>query len=234
MQTFLASEDITLIVPFRRDGEPFVADTGTTTYEVRGQDGTLLDSGSVTVGPADVAAAVEVPAASNAISTRFEKRTVIVRGLTGGRPFQARGQYRLTPWMNMSATNDDVRAFIGVGAGELPDTVIDLVDAFLQLEERTTQATLEAALASGTSLEIKANDGIVAQAVLNLIPSLHQRISLKESDGPASAQREKIDIAGLRRRASDVLSEAVTAVSGRTVAEQTLVAFAPTTTLFEA
>ena len=234
MKSYLASEDLTIVVPFLRDGEPFLADTGSVTYQVRDQDGTLLDSGSLTVAATDTYATVVVAAADNAISTRFEKRTVIIKGTVGPQNFELREQYRLTEWLNYSATQADVRKFIGVGTGELPDDVIDLVDAYLKLEARTTEATLTAALASGTISEVKANDGIIAQSVLTLIPSLRQRISLKESDGPASAQREKIDLDRIGSRAADVLSEAITAISGRQVETQTLLVFGVTNDIFEA
>lgn len=223
MKTYLAGEDIALQIPLRTyNGEPVVPDTGSVKLTVRDNTGTVvINKTAVTMAPASTEASVVVPAVNNAIGDgRFTMRTVVIDFTKTGRPMVSRETYRLTAWLNTTVTPDEVRAFIGVDAGELPNSVIDIVEAYLDVENDITEATLTAALGAADNKQIAANRMILAQAVLNQIPGLPLRLSQNESNGVFSAQRPKIDLIALELRAQAMYADAADLTAGRFVTDR--------------
>lgn len=211
MQTFLAGEDIAVQLPLRSNGEPIIPDTGSVKFTLRDNAGqVLLSKQPVTMGAASTEASYVVPAIHNALgSGRFSMRTAIVEFTKSGRPLSVKLSYRLAPWFNTTVDADDVRAFIGVEHGELPDDVIDITDAYLAVEREVGQAALIAALAGADQIQIRANELILAKAVLAQLPGLPLRLSQNESNGVFSAQRPKIDLALLELRALALYGDAL-------------------------
>lgn len=235
MNTFEPDTDVLVSIPLVRDGEPFLPDTGSVTYTLRGHTGVLISSGAVTMDPASTFAKVTILAADNSITERFEKRTVVVNCTQAAQPYSFRKQYRLIAFLNHSVTKEDIRNFVGVEAGELPDSSVDIEAAYLAFEAMVgDQTILSDALQAGDLSEQQANNGIIAQATLALLPALAHRISLQESDGPASAQRQSVDLARLEGRARAVISEAVGVLTNNTSPDLGLLGFATVDDIFEA
>lgn len=224
MKTYLAGEDITLQIPLRMNGEPTVPDTGSVKLTVRDNAGqVLVNKAAVTMDVASTEAAVTILATHNALGGgRFSNRTVIISYTKTGRPQEARLSYRLTAWLNTTVTPDDVRGFIGIDSGELPDREIDILGAYLDIENVVGQTTLTAALAGADAKQISANRMILAKAVLAQLPGLPLRISQNESNGVFSAQRPKIDLALLELRALALLADNSDLVTGITGVDQDL------------
>lgn len=224
MKTHLAGEDIALQIPLRINGEPIVPDAGSVKLTVRDNAGqVLVDKEPVTMTTASTEASVIVDAADNALGAgRFSMRTVIIDFTKTGRPQRTTMSYRLTAWLNTTVTADDVRSFIGIDSGELPDSVIDLVEAYFDVENDVTEAVLTPALAGADEKQVAANRLILARAVLNQIPGLPLRISQNESNGVFSAQRPKIDLALLEARAEAMYADNSDLVAGRLAVTQDL------------
>jgi hypothetical protein len=215
MLSFTAGEAIQVAVPFERDGEPFVPDANSVTWTLRGQDGAPI-TGYVNTAIAVTNTMVMVPIAApaNVISgsLQFEKRTLVVRCMVGGQPFETREIYRLTPWLNFTATPADVRTFCGVAGADLTDREIDLVSAYFGVANLTTAPLLEAALASGQINEQIANRAIVAYAVIAALPGLRLKVLKRESDGNRTFERFAVDFDKLLEEAREVLAAAVAIV----------------------
>lgn len=211
MQTFLAGEDIAVQLPLRINGEPIIPDQGSVKFTLRDNAGqVLLSKQDVTMGAASTEASYTIPAVYNALGAgRFSTRTAIVEFTKSGRPVSVKLSYRLAPWLNTTVTPDDVRAFIGVDSGELPDSVIDITDAYLAVEGVVGETALTTALAGADQTQLRANDLILARAVLLQLPGLPLRLSQNESNGVFSAQRPKIDLALLEARALALYGEAL-------------------------
>lgn len=224
MKTHLAGEDLSLQIPLRMGTEPVVPDANSVTLTVRDNAGqVLINKEPVVMAGAATNANIVVPASSNALGAgRFTMRTVIVEFTKTGRPQSVRLSYRLTGWLNTTITVDDVRAFCGLDAGELPDSVIDLVEAYFDVENDVSEPILSAALASADQKQVAANRMILARAVLLQIPGLALRISQNESNGVFSAQRPKIDLIGLEMRAQALYAESSTLTSLRDEADMDL------------
>lgn len=223
MRSFLAGHDVTLVVPLNLNGEPFIPDSGSVKWTLRDSAGQAVPAYTdqpVTMPAGGTEAVILIPAAANALGTgRFTKRTVVLTATKTLRPVFINVAYRLTPWLNTTVTPDRVRAFIGVDNGELPDDDVDIVTAYFDVEDELTEPTLTAALSADNADERAANDAILAQTVLNLLPSLPLRLSQSESNGVFQVQRPKIDLAELERRASGLLADALDTVSARIVAD---------------
>lgn len=213
MKNFLASEDIVVAVPLTRDGEPFVPDTGTISYVIRGHDGMVVQTAVNLIGITDTTALVPVPASVNAITDHYEKRTILVAANSDGLPIRVRVSYGLTEFLNHSVSADDVRAFIGVDDGELVDSDIDITEAFFGIVARTSWDILNAALQGTVLDQRRAHQAIVAQAVINQLPGLPQRLAKAESDGTSKTQRFDVDFLLLDQRARDQLTVAVTGLN---------------------
>jgi hypothetical protein len=214
MLDFLAGVDITITVPFTRDGEPFVPDPTGLQWTLRGQNGAVLATSGLS-GVTDTQVHIPVLATYNNLTgpSRFEKRAVVVRGTVGGQAFTSMVFYRLAPWLNMTASREAVRTFIGCDVSELGDHEISLIEAYVRVADKVGgDATLNAALSSGTSAEITANRGIVAQAVLLALPGVRQRMAKKESDGTRDIERFAIDFDRLQADAQADLDDAIAVV----------------------
>lgn len=209
MRTFHAGDAIMITVPLTRDGEPFVGDAGMT-WSLRDQDGLLMPAYTdQPIISTDSSVKITIPALANTISAPsvFEQRSLIIKGEVGGVPFQIIRVYRITPWLNIGVIEDDIRGFIGIDAGELPDQDIDIVAAYLKLA--SIYAGLPAALVSGTQDQQRANAAIKGQTVLDLLPSLPARVSKKADDGSAKVERFTIDFNQLALDAGRLVQDVI-------------------------
>src|SRR5690606_8939185 len=138
--------------------EPVVPDANSVTFTVRDNAGqVVVDKEPVTMATASSEATVTIPADKNGVAGRFGQRVVTVNFTKSGRPLAMREAYRLTAWLNTTVTEDEVRNFIGVERGELPDDAVDITAAYLDVEQAVGPAALEAALASGDRQQTLAN-----------------------------------------------------------------------------
>lgn len=214
MLDFLAGAAVTITVPFARDGEPFVPSAGAASWTLRGQDGVVLTTGALT-GIADTSAQVVIDAAQATITGGriFEKRTLLVSAEHEGQPYRWAATYRIHAWLNLTADAGAVRSFIGCDESELPDGDIDLLGAYLKVVGKAGQAAVTTALASGTLLEAQANTAVTAQAVLDVLPGLAQRLAKRETDGNRNIERFELDVVSMDLKARTALKDALEAVA---------------------
>lgn len=207
MLTFVQGEDLTITVPLTRDGEPFVADAGSVRWSLRDHTGQTVLTNQTLPDTEDTALRIPVAASNNNISgvRQFEKRSITVRGTVDDEAFVLGVQYRLTAWLNHSVSCDAVRAFIGTDAGELPDSEIDLVAAYFEIQDVIGETALTEALDSGLRLEQIANDAIKARAVLAVLPGMQARMSKREEDGTMKVERFAIDFDKLAAEAQRLI-----------------------------
>lgn len=197
MMDYFNGTDVGINIIFERDGEPFIPDVGSVKYTVYDHTGiplSGLEDIEVTTTTSTFSVDVVVPANQNTIDPerKFERRTIIVTATTNGQHHRQVVIYRLVPFLNHSVEPHQVRGFIGVQEKELPDEDIDLFSAYLYVEKDFTTERLNEALASGTTQELAANTCIMLKAVLDVLPSVRQRIAQKETNGPIGFDRVTI------------------------------------------
>jgi len=218
VNTVEPGSDAVISIQFWHQGEPFLPTTPT--WTLRGHDGAPVSgfiAQALTLPPTATSAQVTVPGAQNTvdITRRFEIRRVVVSALRVGVAWQTVIPYRVIPYLNYDATNEDVRAFFGLDAGELPDGDIDLFTAYMAVEEAANRTLFEAALISGDRRQHQANKAIIAQAGLLAIPALRQRLLLRHTDGSINAQRTPIDFEALAEHARAQLNAALDVIANR-------------------
>lgn len=207
MQDFIAGDVVKLLVSLVVGGQPSIPDQGSVKYTLRDHSGAAIEGMveiPVETGPAAFQFTIEIPAEHNTLAPgkRFERRLVHLTYTQSGVARGQRLQYRLIPFLNYSVTPNEVRSFLGVNASELPDEDINLLDAYFAVEAQVGQNALEDYLSSGTTSELAANTMIRMRAVLDLIPSLKQRIAQQESSGQKAFTRPAIrDFDALRQEA---------------------------------
>lgn len=213
-----AGEDVTLQIPLLVEGDFVVPDIGSVTYTVRdgaGQPITGLIDVAVTTDDATTSIEITVLAAKNAITADIEQRTVTVKFVSGGAGRRIQIIYKLTDWLNMSATPGDVRSVIGCNGSELADQDIDLVLAYFQSDALLGGTILADELAGGGLASLNANRIIILRAALQVIPSLQLRIAQSETNGVVKYNRiAKLDFAALQAALAGQLADLIADLTG--------------------
>ena len=202
---YFTETDVNLNIILSQDGEPFIPDVGSVKYNLYDHTGTpLISNVAVETTTTTFSIQVTVPATDNVIASgrRFERRTIVVVAARGGKFHRQVVSYRLTPFLNHSVLPSQVRAFMGAQEKELPDEDIDLFAAYLMVEKDFNADRLTAALASGTTQELAANECIKLRAVLDVIPSMKQRIAQSETNGVIGFERPTMTDFGEVERAA--------------------------------
>ncbi len=186
----LAGSASSIRVDFETETGLVVADTGSTSFKLFDQTGTLLATLSATPN-GDTGATVALPSTYHTIGTgkAFARRSVLAQWTAGGQAFQHWINYRVVPFALYTATPDDVRSALGLGVDELADREIDLFAAYLSVAADVTSVILDAALSSGTVVETAANAAIVADCAITLLPSLQTRTAMALTDGDQKFER---------------------------------------------
>lgn len=221
---YLAGSDITVVVPLSLNGEPVVPDNGQVQWELRGHSGEVVIPFGTMNGVTDSTASILITGSNVALNGHLrELRTLRVRGLTDGFPFETSLPFHITEFLNYSVTPKDVRKFIGISDGELKDDEIDLVEAYFDLNDMDG-VNMATALAGTEKSQRAANKALVAQAVLNLLPGLPQLLSKRETDGTSEVERFTPDFQELEMLARGQRATALQSISTATSTDVTLVA----------
>jgi hypothetical protein len=222
---FLAGADLAVRVLFQAFGQPKVPDSGSVTYSLRGDSGTVLTSGSLSPPAGANFVVVPILATNNSLTQRYEYRTLIVSFAVNAAKYSVTQRYRLLPFLNYACTSDDARGFLGIGKDELKDEEIDFPASYFSIEDSVGQATLENMLAGTPPQRKGANDAVLYTAVLAVIPSLKLRTSFTQTDGPLgfSRFRNTPDFDSLAREAQARLSDALDTAGSRDTVNPTLI-----------
>lgn len=224
----LASTSVTLWADFEAPEGLEIPDAGSVTFTLYDGTGTPL---SVTAGlmPDADASGVSVPLHATfqviAPGRAFERRRLIVNWMANGRSRSTEQTYRVVPPPPYSVSAHDVRSYLGVSIGELPNRDIDLFSAYLTLRQVVGADLLDAALASGTVSELRAERAIVLTAATGLFPSMQYRVAQKRTDGNYEFERIK-DPAALDRLIA-ATAEELLALSNGLAGVDVTVALAP-------
>ena len=169
---------------------PIQPDPGSVVLSVYANDGTPLAGFDAVAqpNPAGTSIDVLVPGASNAIASglTLENRFIEVLYRYQGNPQQLQYNYSLSQRIPMTVTSDDVRGLLGVTVDELPDSDINLLEAYYTLN---IGADILPYLTGGTAKALTANRIIALNAAILLAPSLPQRLLQSQKSEDSSASR---------------------------------------------
>ena len=217
MLNFTADDSVTILVPFLVDSEYVVPDTGSVTFSLRDNNGSLVVTDQA-LTPTATEIAVTIPSQYNAKALPTELRTLIVKYTVGTAPYQVTVPYRLNAWLNIGVTPAEVRKHLGLSTTELPDADVDFYDAYYLLDAQLagmgSPATMAAALSSGTLNAKYANDALIYKAAFDLLPSLPERLLRREQAGTMSSERfGNYDFGALHDQLTDLLEDTLTNIT---------------------
>lgn len=216
-----AGEAIPYTIDFMVNGDYVVPDEDSVSYTIRDASGAPIPGHSgvavVTDGQSD-SVTIEIPAEVNTKTKDREPRYVHVRYTVAGRAYTLTGSYVLIDFLNFVVEPSDVRNWLGVTPGELPDKDIDLVKAYYAVKNDSSFANVDlpSLLAEGDEVAFAVNEAIRMQAAMQVLPSLENRIAQMERADQMAFQRGRLDIAGLRRRTASEYARLVQTVTGVT------------------
>lgn len=216
---FYANEDVTVVIDYMVDGDFVIPSEAS--YTLRSHNGLAVGSGVLT--PTTTTATILVPAAANAIDSAslFENRFVLLKFTHNGKPYTLVKPYKLTNFVPMTATPDDVRRLTGLMLNELPDNDIDLNAAYFQLFD-TYGTNFSNQLVATDFRGRQSNEAIALQAAIDIASSFPFRVPVSAGSEDAKFARvAKLDFAEmereLRRRLQQNLTQVISTISETSV-----------------
>lgn len=211
-----AAQDAIVAVDLLVDGDLVVPDSNQVAYTVRKNDGTSVQSGTLTLAASATRAAVTVLAANNAKTLDYEMRSVTFRWTKNSEPYEATYTYRLVPWLLIPTNPGEVRQAIGASRQELPDEDVDLIKAYYRVEGDTGQ-TLQTVFAASGTAAAALGEAIRFAAALDVVDTLELRVLQKEQGDNVSITRfADVDFDALRARLAAAYAKHIDAVTGAT------------------
>lgn len=205
----LSGKSLSLYLEFKKDGEFVQPDPGSIYLTIRNHQGTPISGydGAVQPNVTGTTLLLTIPQAVNQTVGARENRFVRIDFTAGGTPLFIEARYKLTTFIPINATPEDVRNILGLREKELKDSEIDLYEAYFQLVDNAP--LLLDALKASDSRTLYANRAIALKAAIELIPSMPIRTLKEESLNNASAVRASIDWELLAAQLSGQLSDSL-------------------------
>lgn len=209
MRNFLADETVNLDIPLIVNGEYVLPDACSLTWTLRGHSGLVLDTGKI--NDVQTTIGLTIDAQHNSVSRELENRFVHLEFTSGDIPKKIVTSYRLVPFIPMTASADDVRAYLGLDYQELPDQMVDVVAAYISTRYRVPdidQWLLDKPL--------EANDLIIKMTALQICNSLIMRVLQSDKSDSNSFTRFRVDFDKHRRRIMDDVDSVIVSLQGET------------------
>lgn len=188
----------TFHVDFLFDGEFVRPDPSSVAITLRKEDGEILDGWDAQTFPDDGTTGINfvVPVEFNLSTEEIGYRFVEVSYLFQGKPVTHSFSYALIEFIPLHVTPQTVRGLIGSQYKEVPDSDIDVVQAFFDLRKMYGPG-FEVAVRA-ISYNAYAHRAVALKAALNLLPSLQTRLWKQERNDTSEWQRFSINLEDLR------------------------------------
>lgn len=206
---YVSGEGATLLIEFKRDDQFVIPDPGTIKLTIRSNSGLVLPGYNRAVQPDVPSSAwlLNIPADVNITNEERENRFIIVEYLSGGYPCLTRINYRLTHFLPIQTSPQEVRSLLGLRDLEVKDYEIDLYTAYFELLRNNP--LFEDYLIAGDDTAMYANRAIALVAALKLLPSLPLRAVKEDTLNNASLIRANVDWDALKASLEQQLVEAL-------------------------
>lgn len=213
MKSFLVGTPVSLPIEFKINGDLAAPDLDSLQVYLYGQDGVALagwEPRSVPVDGVQTIAAVEINQSDNetAAEGTIEKRTLVCVFTVGGATHQIRETFLLTPFLNFTATTQDVMSYFGLREGELNPDAVSMVEAYLEAAGLLTKTILDTQLAAPATM-FRANRLITLLAARRALPSLRLAAQqLAKSDRTQFERFKTLDWLQIDRQLASDLEQA--------------------------
>lgn len=223
MRNVLEGDGVSLLIPFKLDGDYVVPDVGSVAYTLRDNAGApVAGHTNVAVTTTTNTTSIPIPFGSNVhtLVEDVEVRTLQVKWQKNGQSFVYMTSYRVVPWANYIVTGHSVRVLLGVGEHELPDEDIDLFAAYMEMDATLGGTILDDALVAGTRGTLKANEAIACLAAIEVLPSLQLRALQRER--VEDHEQTRLGNINFRKLGTDLSEKLAAAVAVLTNSEATV------------
>jgi hypothetical protein len=175
--------------------------------------GTQLADGTVSVPLEAVSMNLPIAAEHNTLpgGELFNSRDFEWAYTVNGAIVNGSQRYSIETRPPYGASNDGVRAKLGVEKKDLPDGDISLISAFISFRDDVTAPLLAAATSDAALLAVR--DAIEAQAALNLIPTMAVRVAVQEDSGTNAYKRQAVDWGAIAESLSTIVYNGILAVN---------------------
>lgn len=181
-------------------------------WRLLGSTGLELASGSVPIPSDAVSINLLIPPSYNnlAVGALVGSRDFEWTYTVNGEVVNGEERYSIEARPPFGASNDGVRAKLGVEDQDLPDSDISLIRAYIGFRD-LVGADLLAALTDEAS-QLAIADAIEAQAALNLIPTMAVRVATSEDSGTNSFKRQSVDWGAVAEHLAAIVNAGIVTV----------------------
>lgn len=185
---------------------------GDVTWSLFDTAGAQLATGTAPVPDGAVSTSIGIDASLNTLAADVLSgtRDLDWHYTVGGTLINGTQRYSIEARPPFGASNDGVRAKLGLTAEDLPDGEISLIAAYRYL--RTTAGILNVAAITdnGGDNDAVLREAVEAFAALALLPTLPLRVALSESSGTNQYKRQEIDWTALEGPLSALVDAGIT------------------------
>jgi hypothetical protein len=210
----IAGDDVTLNLDLTFDGQFVQPDPGSVKVTLRNTDGIAMSDWNDKLLPDPMGTSVNITipgeyntlAMTSEIEVRYVRLSYKVEGLSRG---QSVG-YRISPFIPIQASPEEVQSILGATEKEVPSQTIDILAAYYKLMEVHSDVLGRAIKSTKASANIAANKAVAIQAALEQTPALAAKLMQSESQDNATYIRMKVDLPALKRALEVQLLEELT------------------------
>lgn len=162
-------------------------------WTLYGTTGSVISTGTAAVASDAVSINLLIDGTLNTlpVDVLYGSRDFAWSYTVGGAIVNGEQRYSIEARAPFGASNDGVRAKLGVEAKDLPDGDISLIRAYISFRDVVSADALDLITDDGITLAVR--DAIEASAALALIPTMAVRVASLEDSGTNSFKRQAID-----------------------------------------
>jgi len=185
---------------------------GPVSWRLLGSTGVMLASGSVAVPAEAVSLSLTIASEYNTLTpgSLISSRDLEWSYSVAGSQLNGEVRYSVEARPPYGASNDGVRAKLGVAVQDLPDSDISLIRSYINF--RDLVGADELSTVADEARQVAIADAIEAQAALNLIPTMAVRIAASEDSGTNAFKRQTVDWGAVAEALSGIINSGVLAV----------------------
>jgi hypothetical protein len=198
----ISGREVAIQVKFVVDGDFVTPDTSSVRYtlydETNAEDGVYTNINPAVTSPA-TSLLIKLVANSNTlgVGAAMERRNLVVTFTYQTASYTLEFPYLLVPAIALAIGPKQVRTLLAVSDLELPDTEINLRQAYWDvandISETTGQDDLDEMLEGSTADTAVANRAIALKCALGLIPTMPMRVMVSEEGEGKSFTRARVD-----------------------------------------
>jgi hypothetical protein len=208
-----AGEEVTLNLNFKLDGQFVIPDAGSLKVTIRDNSGAVLpDWNKASVeSEGKTQQLLTLPSALTFVpsSSDMEARYLSIEWTVLGTHCTMSEVVKLVPFIPIQANPNMVRNLLGATDEEIPDSDIDIYEAYFKLLSKYPEYLPLGLRSARASACYPANRAVALTAALIQVPALGAKLSQSETHETYSLVRMKVNMEELKKELTTLLASAV-------------------------